>query len=53
MEKNATVTFGTYTAFFFSSKANYVLVPIIIFLFLASEGITAVYFRFLAMYLSV
>jgi len=53
MEKNAAVTFGTYTSFFFVSKANYVLVPITIVLFLASEGITAAYFRFLAMYLSV
>jgi hypothetical protein len=53
MERNATVNLNTYTSFFFSTKANYALVPITLFLFLVSEGITTVYFRFLAMYMQV
>jgi len=44
---------GTYTRFFFATPVNYWLMPLTILLFLASEGITTAFFRFLANYSQV
>ena len=53
LEKDAKVTFRTYTDFFWETKANYFLIPVTLFLFLISEGIITVFYRFLADFDSV
>lgn len=47
-EKNAKVTIRTYVDFFWSTSSNYFVIPISILLFVISEGIMTVYYRFLA-----
>lgn len=47
-DKEGTVSSSTYVNFFSSNKANYVLVPLTIFLFIASEGIATALYRILA-----
>lgn len=47
------MTFETYKNFFFSSGFNRVLIPVTVLLFIFSEGITTLFYRFLAEYDSV
>jgi hypothetical protein len=53
LENTAPVTFETYKNFFFSSGFNRVLIPVTVLLFIFSEGITTLFYRFLAEYDSV
>ncbi len=50
VERESEVNASTYKRFFFSSKVNYVLVPLTILLFFVSESITTIYYRILASY---
>ena len=47
-EKDAKVTVSTYVDFFWSTFSNYFLIPLALFLFLVSEGIITMFYRFLA-----
>ena len=47
-DDNTQVSLSTYCKFFFISKVNYFLIPITVLLFILSEAIIAVYYRFLA-----
>ena len=53
LEKDAKVTYQTYKDFFWSAPINCVLIPITLILFLVSQGVITVYYRFLADFDSV
>ena len=48
VEKESQVTFSTYFNFFFSSKINYILLPVTLLFYVISEGVMTVYYRFLS-----
>ena len=48
LEKDAKVTYSTYKDFFWATSMNYCLIPFTIILFLTSEGIITIFYRFLA-----
>ena len=48
MEKDVHVSWGTYKDFFYEAPVNCFLIPFTLILFLVSEGIITLYYRFLA-----
>jgi hypothetical protein len=48
IEQHAKVSMSTYKNFFLAAPANYVVLPITLFLFVLSEGVITVYYRILA-----
>ena len=44
------VTIGTYRSYFFNNKANYILLPLTVLLFLLTQLLATFFFKYLALY---